>query len=90
MHSRHSAVRQSQFSPTLAIVGMSETEAKILAFMQTGLGTYKANDCVNFKARLLAARRIGPRFALIDIAGTWKVSMITRYDPQIMSGVDSD
>ena len=40
---------------------------QILDFMRTGLQTYKENDCVRFKARLLSATRIGPHFALIDV-----------------------
>jgi hypothetical protein len=44
-----------------------DTKPKINEFIQAGLKAYRASDCVRFKARLLDERRIGPRFALIDV-----------------------
>ncbi len=44
-----------------------DTRSKINEFMQTALEAYRASDCVRFKARLLDERRIGPRYALIDV-----------------------
>jgi hypothetical protein len=44
-----------------------DTRSKIDGFMRAGLQAYRARDCVQFKARLVGERRIGPRFALIDV-----------------------
>ena len=47
-----------------------ETDAKVSEFMRAGLENYRANDCIHFNAQLLQQRRIGPRFALIDVEWT--------------------
>jgi len=44
-----------------------DTKTKAIEFMEAGLEVYRANDCVRFKAQLTDERRIGPKFAIIDV-----------------------
>ena len=47
-----------------------DTPAKIRDFLGTALRSYRDNGCTKFVARLLESRRLGTRFALVDVGWT--------------------
>ena len=47
-----------------------DTPAKIRDFLGTALLSYRVNGCTNFVAKLLEGRRLGTRFALVDLGWT--------------------
>jgi hypothetical protein len=44
-----------------------DSPEKILDFMRAGLEAYRGNDCEHFRAELIGERKVGPRFAIIDV-----------------------
>ena len=46
------------------------TRSEVFEFIRTGIEAYRANNCVHFSARLTSERKIGPRFAIIDVDWT--------------------
>ena len=44
-----------------------ENQDRLESFLDSGLRAYREHGCVHFNASLLSGRRIGPRFALIDV-----------------------